>query len=104
MKEVYRPAEPVEAEILRAYLEAHGIAATIFGANLWSARGELPADPSTRLIVNDERDAERAITLLREYERRRHAHGQWRCVCGEESPITFETCWACGHERPAPLA
>jgi len=100
MKAIYHPADPVEAEILRAYLAAHGIEASIFGAGLWSARGELPADPGTRLILHDAGDTDRATELLQRYERHRHAHGVWHCSCGEQSPVTFETCWSCGRERP----
>jgi len=101
MDVVYHAADPVEAEILRAYLAAHGIDAMVIGAPLWGARGELPADAYPRLALHDGRDRETALRLLRQYERRRHAHASWSCGCGEQSPVTFETCWSCGAERPA---
>lgn len=100
LQTVYSAADPLEAEILRAYLAAHGIETRVIGAPLWGARGELPADAYPRLVLCDDRDDGRARELLRLYERRRHAHALWRCACGEESPVTFETCWACGVERP----
>lgn len=101
MPTVYTAADPIEAEILRAYLAAHDIDARVVGAALWGARGELPADAYPRLVLCDQHDDARARELLRLYERRRHTHALWRCNCGEESPVTFETCWACGTERPA---
>ncbi len=101
MHALYAAADPVEAEILRTYLAAHGIEVLVFGSPLWGARGELPAEPYPRLVLRDTRDTARAQELLALYERRRHAHGSWRCACGEHSPVTFETCWACGAERPA---
>jgi hypothetical protein len=101
MSSLYQAADPIEAEILRQYLEVHGIAVSIFGSMAWSARGELPADAYPRLHLQDPRDEARARELLHQYERRRHAHGLWHCDCGESSPITFETCWNCGVERRA---
>ncbi|MES0872910.1 DUF2007 domain-containing protein [Sinimarinibacterium thermocellulolyticum] len=98
---VYSAADPVEAEILRAFLAAHGIETVVLGAPLWGARGELQADVYPRLALRDEADEAHARELLRQYERRRHAHACWPCVCGECSPVTFEVCWSCGSERPA---
>lgn len=101
MHTVYAAADPLEAEILRSYLAQHDIAARIFGAGLWSGRGDLPVDAWPRLVVDQERDIEPARELLRRYEHRRHAQASWACACGERSPVHFEICWACGGERPA---
>lgn len=101
MHTVYLAADPIEAEILREYLAAHGIACTILGAGLWGARGELAADAYPRLCLQDLRDQERARELLRQYEHRRHAQAEWRCGCGECSPVSFESCWHCGEVRDA---
>ncbi|HEY1075322.1 MAG TPA: DUF2007 domain-containing protein [Fontimonas sp.] len=100
MDTLYSAADPIEAEILRSYLQSHGIEVDVFGSPLWGARGELPSDAYPRLILQDSRDHDRARALLHEYERRRHAHGHWRCGCGESSPVTFESCWSCGIDRP----
>ncbi|WP_028008392.1 putative signal transducing protein [Solimonas flava] len=101
MHTVYAAADPLEAEILRGYLAEHGIAAEVFGAGLWGARGELPADAWPRLVIADGAQVEAARELLRRYEHRRHAAATWVCVCGERAPVHFEICWACGAERPA---
>ena len=101
MSALYLAADPLEAEILREYLAAHGIAVDIFGSFAWGGRGDLPADAYPRLHLQDARDEARARALLHQYERRRHAGGLWSCACGESSPMTFETCWQCGAERVA---
>lgn len=101
MVPVYSAADPVEVEILRAYLASHEIDTVVLGSPLWSARGELQADAYPRLLLRDDADEVRARDLLRQYEHRRHAHASWLCTCGERSPVTFEICWSCGVERPA---
>lgn len=100
MHPVYLAADPIEAEILREYLAANGIECTVLGAALWGARGELGAAPYPRLFVHEATHVERARNLLEQYERRRHAHAEWRCACGESSPIHFESCWHCGAQKP----
>ncbi len=100
MDTLYSASDPIEAEILRSYLQSHGIEVAVFGSPLWGARGELPSDAYPRLILQDQRDLDRAKTLLKQYEQRRHAHAIWPCGCGENSPVTFESCWACGADRP----
>ena len=92
-------ADPIEAEILREYLAAHGIDCTVFGSGLWSARGELAADAYPRLCLRNPLDRTAALGLLEQYERRRHTHAEWNCACGEASPMHFETCWNCGKAR-----
>ncbi|MGH8456354.1 MAG: DUF2007 domain-containing protein [Stenotrophobium sp.] len=96
MNTLYHAADPIEAEILKDYLAAHGIAVMIFGAFAWGGRGELPADIYPRLQLEDERDAVRARQLLHQYERRAYIHSIWRCGCGETCPSHFEVCWNCG--------
>lgn len=99
-KPVYLAAHPVEAEIVRGYLAAHGIATTAHGAYAWSGRGELPADIYPRLYLEDERDWDRARALIREYERRDAARATWRCTgCGEENEEQFAVCWNCQRPR-----
>ncbi|MFT4045794.1 MAG: DUF2007 domain-containing protein [Solimonas sp.] len=97
---VYAAADPLEAEILRSYLAAHGITVQVLGTALWSARGELPADAWPRLVLDDASLLEPARELLRRYEHRRHAQASWPCACGERSPNHFDFGWSCGRERP----
>jgi hypothetical protein len=101
MPALYLAADPIEAQLLKDYLGAHDIAVQILGSEGWGARGEVPVDQYPRLYLMEPADQPRALALLRQYEQRRHAHGEWRCDCGECSPITFEVCWACQAPRPA---
>lgn len=101
VKPLYLAADPLEAEILKDYLAGHGIAVQVFGGLAWGGRGDLPTDIYPRLHTVNPMDEPRARALLRDYERRRHAHAEWLCRCGESSPVTFDACWSCQSERPA---
>jgi hypothetical protein len=101
MDPLYQAADPLEAEILKDYLAAHGIAVDIFGGYVWGGRGDLPGDVYPRLHLRDERDKSRARELLRSYERNAHIPWQWQCICGENSPDNFAICWNCNAEKPA---
>lgn len=96
MSSLYQAADPLEAEILKDYLAAHGIGVHILDGHAWGGRGDLPANIYPRLALQDERDEARARDLLRQYERNAHNPWQWRCACGELSPDNFSVCWACG--------
>jgi hypothetical protein len=100
---LYLAANPVEAEIVKDFLATHGIATRVRGGYAWGAVGELPfVEAYPRLYLEDERDRERALALIREYEQPvEKIH--WRCPqCGEHSPGHFATCWNCGTEHAAP--
>lgn len=102
MHPLYQAADPLEAEILKDYLAAHGIAVTIFGGHAWGARGELAANAYPQLHLCEARDEPQARELLHTYERNAHNPWQWRCDCGEMSPDSFDLCWSCGlHRLPA---
>lgn len=95
MEPVYLAADPIEAEIVRGLLRAERIECDIFGAMLWSGRGEIAADPYPRIVLRDPRDEARARELLREY-RDGTAQPAWTCGCGEAVPGNFAACWSCG--------
>ena len=62
----------------------------------------LPAHLPT-LCVNEDADAERAVEVIREYQRgiASDTSADWVCsVCGESVPGTFSTCWKCQAARP----
>jgi hypothetical protein len=101
MREVYLAADPVNAEIVKDYLQGHGIGAIVRGAHLWSGQGELPANAYPGVWVLDDADAARAGRLLAEFENGRSRQPSWRCPnCDERLAGQFTACWQCGHERP----
>lgn len=68
MKTVYRPANGIEAYMLRDLLAQDGIDAHVMGASLEGAIGELPAAGLVRLEVAEE-DYAKARALLVEWEK-----------------------------------
>src|SRR5688572_5014910 len=98
LRMVYLAAHPVEAEIVRQYLSAHGIGAILADRYAWGGRGELPVDVYPRVFLEDERDFPEARALIAQYERQRDGCA-WRCArCGEQSPEHFAICWNCGQD------
>jgi len=97
---IYLAANPVEAEIVKDYLAAHGIAVTVRGA-LWGAVGDIPMPEAyPRLYLEQERHRDRARELIRQYESRIEGPA-WTCAaCGESAPGTLALCWNCGTARP----
>lgn len=100
MTVLYVAANPVEAEIVKDYLAAHGIAVSIRGVFAWGGVGDLPlAEAYPRLYLEREADRPQATALLLEYERG-GARGTRICPrCGEISPGNFVLCWNCGAEN-----
>lgn len=98
---IYLAADPVEAEIVRAYLAGFDIATRVEGSALWGAVGELPGGQWPRLMLERAQDEGRARQLLHQY-RNNAGKVHWPCDgCGESVPGEFELCWNCGHERRA---
>jgi hypothetical protein len=78
MRQVYSPANAVEAHMLAHLLDQEGIEAHIHGEALQSGVGELPAGNLLQLLVPDE-DHERARKLLLAWEKTN--------VPGDDTPI-----------------
>lgn len=101
MREVYLASDPVNAEIIKDYLESHGITAHVRGANLWGGRGDLPADCYPRVWVNHAGDFTRARELMRQFEAGPSQLAPWQCRgCSEWLDGQFTACWNCGEEHP----
>ncbi|HUS23410.1 MAG TPA: DUF2007 domain-containing protein [Candidatus Binatia bacterium] len=93
---LYLAADPVEAQIVRDYLAAHGIGVSVRGQFTWGALGEIPfAETYPRLHLEDERDRERALDLLRDYGSQATRDERACPDCGERSPGNFPACWNC---------
>lgn len=93
---IYLAANPVEAQIVRDYLDAQGIPISIRGAYAWGALGDLPqAEAYPRLYLEREQDRPHALALIREYERSSGLESRACPRCGESSPGSFAVCWNC---------
>ncbi|QKT04893.1 DUF2007 domain-containing protein [Ectothiorhodospiraceae bacterium 2226] len=98
MRRVYRAANLQEAYLILHRLQHAGIPARIFNEHLAGGLGDLPfTHVYPEIWVEDARDAERALSAVREYEAAaRAAADTLNCPrCGEENPRTFELCWQC---------
>jgi hypothetical protein len=69
MQKVYDAASGIDAHIVLHMLEQAGIAGRIDGEFLTGAMGELPASGLVRVLV-EEPDAERARSIIAEWERK----------------------------------
>lgn len=95
-KPLFLAANPVEAEIVRDYLAAHGIETDVLGNFSWGAVGEVPlAEAYPRLFLRRDADLARALALLRNYESGSTGPAQHCRSCGESSPAGFSVCWSC---------
>lgn len=100
MKRVYIAANLPDAHILAHQLEELGIACHIFNENMQGGLGELPfTHVWPEVWIEDERDENRALELIRAFERPAAEGSSWTCPrCLEENPHNFAVCWRCGHE------
>jgi hypothetical protein len=97
MRRIYSAATLPDAHIVLALLAQSGISAKVFNENAQGGVGEIPFTHAwPEVWLEDERDAERALEVIRQFE-----HGgsnrQLACGnCGELNPENFEICWNCG--------
>lgn len=98
MKRVFSSHNAVLVHHSRNLLEAEGIATELRNQMLSSAMGELPpAECQAEVWVRHDRDAARAIEILR---RPPQAGPDWICAaCGETSGPQFTQCWNCNALR-----
>jgi len=97
MKRVHSAANLPEAHLLLDLLADRGIRARVFNANASSLAGELPIDASLPQVwVENARDAPRAREIIDAYLRAPGGPPRKCPACGEESPSSFDLCWACG--------
>jgi len=101
VERVYQAASLLDAQLVQDALQDSGIDATINGAYLSGAIGELPADATPSVWVIDAADAIRARTVISELLADASSlDGDWHCAeCGERSSATFQLCWKCGAAR-----
>jgi hypothetical protein len=105
MKPIYVAANPLDAELVRSFLESRGIAATVRGDALFSLRGQVPMTVETLPTVwTHDAETDRARTLVEAYQRDdaslRDGARSWRCPrCAEWLQPQFASCWRCNTMR-----
>ncbi len=105
MKQLHVARHAPEAHLVRGFLDANGIAATVRGEHLGSGWGELPVDVCSVWVIEDAQ-FERANALIMDFLKgtAAQAHGadSWQCPrCREPLEGQFTDCWNCGESRPA---
>ena len=104
---LYAAGTAMEAQLLVAALEDHGIRAVVMGELLGMARGDLPMTQETLPSVWVSRgDVERAMQIVQDFVTQEHRPDEaepqpWACPsCGEEVEGVFDVCWNCQTARP----
>lgn len=103
MKKVYVAQNPMDAHMMRGFLQAEGIDSIVQGEDLFAIQGGVPVIYPTVWVIDDA-DCERARQLVSVSE---HGLGDgaaeaetWQCAkCGETLADQFTECWQCGASR-----
>lgn len=100
-RKVYIAADPINAEIVKDFLDGHGIEAEVHGCYLWGGMGQLPADVYPTVWVSDASDHDEARRLIERFEAGDTRRGRpWQCPqCRERLDAQFDACWRCGTVR-----
>ena len=97
MRKVYSTATLADAHLVVGLLGQEGIAARVFNENAQGGLGEIPFTHAwPEVWLDDERDKERALKVIRQMERP-GSDAQLACAaCKELNPENFQICWNCG--------
>ena len=98
MKKIYSAATLPDAHLIVGLLGQAGIAARVFNENAQGGMGEIPfVHAWPEVWVENEGDEQRALDLIRGFEKTSDGQRQVGCpACGESNPENFEVCWNCG--------
>ena len=105
MKKVYAASNPVDAHLVKGFLEGESISAEVQGEFVFGVRGEVPITPDTApsVWILDDSDYDKAMALVATFSKPAqtgaHTGGEWRCACGEANESQFTECWNCGNAR-----
>ena len=104
MQRVYIARDPLDGNMLKSFLESHGIKAHVQDERTHSLHGEVPfVYPS--VWVRDE-DLEEARKLVERYETEQgkppEDEAEWTCpTCGEKHSSKYTECWKCTPQEEA---
>ena len=98
MHKIYSTDSLVDAQLIADLLESSRVETVIHGGYLSGAAGELPPGELISLWLVDERDADRARSVISEFElQRKQSPTQRLCpACAETIEGNFSICWRCG--------
>lgn len=98
---VYIASDPVNAEIVKDFLQSYGISAEVRDQYLWGGMGQLPANIYPTVWIHRPERFPDARKLIADFETgNTHAGPDWRCAsCDEALPGQFTACWNCGATR-----
>ncbi len=100
MQKIYLARDFIEAERIREYLTARGVAVHLSDVFTHSLQAVNPmAFPS--VWIGDDEHPGHVRVLIEDFLRQEYGQSalrmQWSCaVCGEINPAGFELCWHCG--------
>lgn len=103
MKRITSSESLAEIGHFKNVLEQNGIHCLIKNEQLSGALGEVPfLECLPELWVLDEKDIERAESLIAELGRDDTGGESWRCSnCDQENESQFAACWSCGEAANA---
>lgn len=94
---LYRAGDVLEAQLLAAHLDQHGVEARVTGWYLQGGVGELPADLRPSVWVIRAWQLSLAKELLADFLADTVSQDDWRCRrCGAEVAAELALCWRCG--------
>tara|TARA_B100001741_G_C16211719_1_gene440622 strand:- start:51 stop:380 length:330 start_codon:yes stop_codon:yes gene_type:complete len=103
-KNLYLAANSAEAHIIQGLLVRESIKVNLVGEGLSIAAGGLPADVYQIKILVEEKQYNKALDIIKEYEKILKSEnidqGEWRCMhCDNLNPKTFDICWSCNSSK-----
>jgi len=97
MQKIYSAATLADAHLVVGLLGQEGIAARVFNENAQGGLGEIPFTHAwPEVWLDDERDKERALEVIRQIERAGTDFQVACSACKEMNPDNFQVCWNCG--------
>jgi hypothetical protein len=99
-KNLYLAANSAEAHIIQGLLIRESIRVNLVGEGLSIAAGGLPADVYQIKILVEEKQYNKALEIINEYEKilksKSNNQNEWNCTdCDNLNPETFDICWNC---------
>ncbi len=92
MRPVFYAKNPIEAHIVRQFLEQAGLFAQVNG----EMQNDLGVQPTVWVNNGDFPFAEALLIRYEEQRLSRSEEEPWNCPrCDSENPPTFDVCWSC---------